>query len=195
MNLFLDTEASFAASQYRQNAEGCIKTAEDLARYRRVLAESQPDLIIECGTAYGGSALWFSRFAPVITIDILDRVGAEVKAAWDGRVTQIIGDSVSGAVLNEVCREHLPARVMVVLDSLHLTSHVRAEIRAYGPLVTPGCYLVVEDGICAWIPGEGPGPLPAIEEALYGHPNWIRDEEVESMFPVTMHPAGWWRRK
>ncbi len=34
---------------------------------------------------------------------------------------------------------------MVVLDSDHSQAHVEAELDAYAPLVSPGCYLIVED--------------------------------------------------
>jgi cephalosporin hydroxylase len=37
------------------------------------------------------------------------------------------------------------ASVMVVLDSDHSWEHVLAELRAYGAMVTEGCYLVVAD--------------------------------------------------
>jgi cephalosporin hydroxylase len=95
-------------------------------------------------------------------------------------------------------------RVMVSLDAEHGADHVRAEIRNFGPLVTPGCYLVVEDGIFDLtsirerqrigghrIPDEG-GPLHAIVSELVGNPGWIRDTAVEQQTPLTYHPAGWW---
>ena len=35
---------------------------------------------------------------------------------------------------------------MVILDSDHSADHVFEELEAWAPLVTPGCYLVAEDG-------------------------------------------------
>jgi cephalosporin hydroxylase len=64
------------------------------------------------------------------------------------RVVLIEGGSVNEDTLMRVKAE-IPAgaKVMVVLDSDHSRSHVLAECRAYGPLVTPGCYMVVADTI------------------------------------------------
>ena len=53
---------------------------------------------------------------------------------------------------------------MVVLDSDHSEANVAAELDAYAPMVTPGCYLVVEDtniGIVA--KHDRPGPKEAVE--------------------------------
>jgi hypothetical protein len=38
--------------------------------------------------------------------------------------------------------------------------------------------------------------LDAIEQsaALLAELGFVRDIEIESLTPVTMHPAGWWRR-
>ena len=81
-----------------------------------------------------------------------------------------------------------------------------AEIGLYGPLVTPGCYLVVEDGIFdligperahlggARIPAEG-GPLRAIAATVAGDTaNWKRDMAIEKMSSRSYHPCGFWRR-
>jgi len=95
-------------------------------------------------------------------------------------------------------------RCMVSLDSDHSGPHVSEEIKLYGPLVTPGCYLVVEDGIFGYATrtlrtAHGLGdmigsPLDAIEEHLAGNPDWSRDIATERLSPVTHHPAGFWRR-
>lgn len=85
---------------------------------------------------------------------------------------------------------------MVVLDSSHGTAHVAGEICAYGPLVSVGCYLVVEDGIVAYqidAPWVG-SPLDAALALLADSRAWRRDTDLESLHPVSMHPAGWWIR-
>lgn len=37
--------------------------------------------------------------------------------------------------------------------------------------------------------------IGAIAELLDDNPEWARDEDVERLHPVTMYPAGWWRRE
>lgn len=56
---------------------------------------------------------------------------------------------------------------MVILDSDQSTDHVRSELRAYAPLVSPECYLIVEDTIIGnEIVKDASGPRPAVEEFL-----------------------------
>jgi len=190
MNTLLDVDQSLVAAN-RQHTQGAMKTWEDIARYETVLDATQPDLIVECGTWSGGSAVWFAEHdCHVITIDI---VPAYVNHP---RVTFLLGSSLARWVVQTVTNTAAGKKTMVVLDSDHSADHVAAEIGAYGPLVTPGCYLVVEDGIVRWMDGlpyDG-SPLDAIESELDGNPGWQRDETVEGMYPVTMFPAGWWRR-
>jgi cephalosporin hydroxylase len=176
----------------RQDAEGATKIAEDLARYRHVLDQTAPQLIVECGTLAGGSALWFARLGyDVVTIDI-NLTNMSEEAIEHPRITPVRGDSV--LVAGAVAERLGGLRTMVVLDSDHSAHHVFGEIQAYAPLVSPGCYLVVEDGICDWI-GMAPGPLAAIEATLATWEGWERDAEVEAMFPASMFPAGWWRKE
>jgi hypothetical protein len=71
-------------------------------------------------------------------------------------------------------------------------------------MVTPGCFLVVEDGIFGYAPDElrtthgcgpdGGSPLDAIAQCLEGNPDWTRDLDIEGMSPVSHHPHGFWRR-
>ncbi|GAB1360964.1 hypothetical protein MASR1M32_02000 [Rhodobacter sp.] len=71
------------------------------------------------------------------------------------RVVMIEGGSVDEDTLAKV-RAEIPdgAKVMVVLDSDHSRNHVLAECRAYGPLVTPGCYMVVADTLVGHVTEE-----------------------------------------
>ena len=92
---------------------------------------------------------------------------------------------------------------MVVLDSEHSAPHVAREIELYGPLVTPGCYLVVEDALFGYgheiRQQHGMGhldgtPLDAIAKCLVDNPDWSRDLAIERTDPISSNPAGWWVR-
>jgi cephalosporin hydroxylase len=90
-------------------------------------------------------------------------------------------------------------RRMVVLDSDHSTTHVLAELEVWASLVTPGCYLVVEDTVVRHLqdrmkfPFNG-NPADALDEWLPKHPEFEVDHELEAMFPATQHPGGWLRK-
>lgn len=191
------------ARNEHDRGHGPLKLPEDLDRYEKIIEESAPTLIIETGTLNGESARWFNAVADcrIITIDVEQ---AEMPGApWLKRIT---GDSVSERVIRRVAwLAERYSRVMVSLDSDHSAPHVAQEIQLYGPLVTPGCYLVVEDGIFHYADeglrvqhglGDMRGdPLMAIMGSVLPHSRrWARNRLVEDMHPVTHHPAGWWRR-
>lgn len=180
----------------RQDAEGAMKVREDLDRYRRVIRDSRPDVVLECGTWLGGSSAWFARQGlDVVTVDIADYVPDHVRHP---RVTYMLGDSVDPGVAAAAIEACADRRTMVVLDSDHHPNHVEREIAMYSQAVTLGCYLVVEDGVMRYIPSGFPtciaSPLDAIERVLCNDPAWLLGREVEDMHPVSMHPLGWWRR-
>ena len=181
------------AAQTRQYAEGCVKVWEDLDRYQAVINLTRPTLVIETGTHTGASASWFADRVPkVVTVDVRDRA-----RRLPGNVVTLVGDSTSYHIVSLVRRMAARyRRVMVVLDSDHSAAHVEAEIDIYGPLVTPGFHLVVEDAIARWMPGENEhgSPWDAIESRLAGNPDWSHDVVVMDRHPITMYPNGWWRR-
>jgi cephalosporin hydroxylase len=208
------TWATFAAGEHEVDVNGINtwKLQDDLVRYARIVKKAKPDLIIEVGTKWGGSALWFSCLGvDVISVDIdhsLTGPAMEIDASRDRpRIQLVTGDSIGGHTLAEVMRlSDGYKRVMVVLDGEHAAPHVLKEIIAYGSLVSVGQHLVVEDGIFdladpklshlggARIPNEG-GPLLAIAQSgLATDPAWRRDTAVEKMSPKTYHVGGWWRR-
>lgn len=203
---YIDLDLSIKAMP----AQGCLpfdvpamKGWEDLRRYSVVMNATKPDLVIQTGTAVGGSALWLAH-SPVfwagphvVTIDIdFDRIDKRV--VDDDKITALTGSSIDRgivSVVRDIVKRY--SRVMVILDSDHSGDHVAREIDIYGPMVTCGCYLVVEDGIYDFAAtGEFcPGPLAAIESRLVGNDQWRRDTEIEALEPISMYPAGWWIKK
>jgi cephalosporin hydroxylase len=199
---------TFANGEHEITAEGVRtwKLDDDLARYAAIIDVSQPEVVVETGTKWGGSALWFrSRGLDVVTVDIDATFSEGTRQAYPD-IHWLIGDSLDPAVLSAVTDLVDGRRCMVVLDSEHAYPHVAAEITAYEGLVSIGCYLVVEDGIFdviepekahlggERIPAEG-GPLKAISEKLAGRAEWQRDAMVERMSRRSHHPAGFWKRR
>lgn len=187
----------------RQNAQGMVKTEEDVTRYEHVIKATRPDLIVETGTFSGKSAVWFSQFADVVTIDVNPQVDEVTLMAGHESVVGLRGDSADPRIIDQVFDiVSAPGygRVMVVLDSWHGESHVYAEMCAYSEMVTPGCYMVVEDGVVRWMPEQlaiyGGSPLDAVERWMSENAeSWTTDWQVENMFAQTQFPSGWLCRK
>jgi cephalosporin hydroxylase len=124
-----------------------IKMPTDLALYHEVIWQTRPKWIVEAGTKYGGSALYFQdqldligEGGKVITIDIRPAVENP-----DPRITYITSNSIDRSIVERVRGMVGGDPVMVVLDSAHTRKHVKWELYLYSDLVTPGKYLVVED--------------------------------------------------
>ena len=173
----------------------------DLWTIQEVIAEVRPGLLIETGTYEGGSARFYASLMDlldhgrVMTIDL--RRTPEIDHP---RVTFVSGSStdpfVVARVRAEVARTDGP--VMVILDSDHRQAHVAAELDAYASLVTPGSYILVQDGIMdELLPAlrkDTPGPVPAIRAFLEAHHEFVEDTQLSGRFLITSHPHGWLRR-
>jgi cephalosporin hydroxylase len=123
-----------------------IKYPEDLFFYQQILWNHRPDVLIETGTERGGSAHFFADVMDLIghgQVITIDRVDHHIPD--HPRIVKIIGRSTACDTLAKV-RELVQGKsVMVSLDSLHVRRHVKRELVYYGPMVTQGQYLVVED--------------------------------------------------
>ncbi|MGH2711243.1 MAG: CmcI family methyltransferase [Actinomycetota bacterium] len=171
----------------------------DLWIYQEMLHELKPDLIVETGTRWGGSALFLASMCDligngrIITIDV-DVPG---KRPTHDRIEYLMGSSTSAPITENV-REHAEsaASVLVVLDSDHSRDHVMDELRAYAPLVTTGSYVVVEDTNVNGnpvLPHFGPGPMEAVDEFLRETEDFVIDREREKLL-LTFNPRGFLRR-
>lgn len=177
-----------------------LKCPLDLWVYQEILFETRPDLIVETGTFGGGSAYYLANVCDllgagaVVTID----VDPQRDLPEHERITYVTGSSVDGEIVAEVGRRAGRAeRVMVILDSDHSRDHVLRELELYGPLVTPGCYLVVEDTNVNGhpvVPHFGPGPMEALTAFLEGNEEFEVDRGREKLL-LTFNPSGYLRRR
>lgn len=175
------------------------KSPLDLWVYQEIVHEVRPSLIVETGTAYGGSALYLADLCEtiatgrVVTIDIRERA-QDVSHA---RLTKLIGSSSDEGIRDEALGLAQPGEpVMVVLDADHASDHVLAELRLWADHVTPGSYLIVEDTNINGhpvFPGFGPGPAEALAVFLAERDDFAADMEREK-FMMTWNPGGYLKR-
>jgi cephalosporin hydroxylase len=173
----------------------------DVWTIQETISEVRPALLIETGTHRGGSALFYAHVmdalgtGAVVTIDIVKRHEVE-----HPRITFLDGSSTDPAIVEQVSdlADSADGPIMVILDGNHDRDHVAAELELYAPLVTPGSYLLSQDGVIDKMRifrDSRPGPLPANRDFLRRHPEFEHDEERDLRFNLTHHPLGWMRRR
>lgn len=167
--------------------------------YQEIIHELKPDLIIECGTFYGGSALYLASILDligkghVLTIDIFPQPN---RPSHD-RITYLTASSVSVQAVQTILNMRKPDDViLVILDSDHSKEHVSKELLLYKSIVTKGSYLIVEDTSIngnPLSPDWGPGPMEAVEEFLTKNNNFIIDESKHKFF-ISFNPKGFLKK-
>ena len=169
-----------------------------------IIHKVKPDVIVETGTLYGGSAALWAMFLEqvnsegrVITIDIQNK-SAEARELPISRrrVDYLIGSSTDPEIVEEVRRRVAGKRVLVILDSMHNMHHVLDELRAYAPMVPRGSYIVVQDTAMnghPTAPDYGPGPYEAVEAFLAETGDFVADRSRERHM-MTNNPMGFLKR-
>lgn len=176
-----------------------IKYPTDLFIYQMIIHDLKPDVIIETGSYKGGGALFFASMCElvghghVLSIDRRDLMQAK-----HPRLTQFIGRGTSDEMLARVREFVGEGSCMVVLDSNHETSFVKRELVAYGPIVTVGQYLVVEDTYLSGRPllkakYMGNGPYEAVQWFLKRTDKFEPIPWEESVL-VSSNPGGYLRK-
>jgi cephalosporin hydroxylase len=158
----------------------------------------QPDVIVETGTWYGGSAVFYADIMTlaglppdVVSIDCAPRA----TPAHPG-VRYVAGrSSTNPEVVRDVARLVDGRRAFVVLDSDHVADHVFEELVSYSPLIHPRDYLLVQDGNMCTTMGLmlGQTPIGGIVRFLE-QSNQFEVDDNRSPFPTTGHVHGWLRR-
>jgi cephalosporin hydroxylase len=176
------------------------KCAFDLWVYQEMLHELRPAVIVECGTANGGSALFLASICAllgqgeVVTVDIAEQPGRPSHE----RITYLKGSSTDPETLESV-KQLVAGRtpVVVILDSDHSRDHVLNELRLYAPLVSAGSYVIVEDSNVNGhpvVPDFGPGPAEAVTRFLAETDEFEVDRSREKFF-LTFNPSGYLRKR
>lgn len=194
-----------------------IQLPADVMATQEVIWATKPDVIIETGVARGGSVLFMASLMEVIGKGKVIGVDIDIRAhnrdtierhPMSKRVVLIEGGSVDDDTLARV-RAEIPAgaKVMVVLDSDHSRDHVLAECRAYGPMVTPSCYMVVADTLVGHVTEEmapkkrsklwfkGDEPMSALQDYMAETDRFEVDEVLNGKLVLSSSPGGYVRAK
>jgi len=176
-----------------------MKTPFDLWNYQEILATLRPGVLIETGTAKGGSALFFASLfdllgmGRVVTIDI----EPDSERPHHDRITYLLGSSTAPETVEGVEKEiRNCGNVMVVLDSGHSMQNVLNELQIYSRYVSLGSYLIVEDTCVNGHPVSpryGPGPMEAVKAFLRMNDSFVSDGR-DRKFLMTFNPGGYLRR-
>lgn len=171
----------------------------DLWIYQEIIVALKPDVIIETGTAGGGSALFLASICEllkkgkVITIDI----EANPARPRHERITYLQGSSTAKEIVDKVRAEVEPGKkALVILDSDHTKEHVLNELRIYGKFVAKDSYIIVEDSDIHGHPVRPdfpPGPMEAIKEFLKENKDFVADKEREKFY-LTFNPNGYLKK-
>lgn len=158
-----------------------IKCPFDYVLYQMLITELKPDLVIEIGTNKGGSSLYLADLlelngkGELHTIDLpSNQEDASLHAHPRIRIFKdgYAGYDISGTKGFQT--------ILVIEDGSHMYSDVRAVLEKFSPVVTPGSWLIVEDGIVTELGMaklyEG-GPQKAISEFLAGNSNFVTDRK------------------
>lgn len=176
------------------------KNPNDAWIYQQLLVAMRPDVIIEIGTKYGGSALYFAHLCDllgqgrVISVDISHKL-LRPEVGLHPRITLIQQDACEAH--DRVQAMIAPGeRVLVIEDSSHTYDNTLAVLRTYSHFTRPGDYLIVEDSIChhGLTVGPSPGPYEAIEAFVAENTDFEIDRDQEALL-ITWNPKGYLRRK
>ncbi len=157
-----------------------IQLPEDIVMVQELVWKIRPDVIIESGVAHGGALILYASILEllgrgrVIGVDIeirkYNRLAIE-SHPMARRISLIEGSSTDPTTVASVRDLIAPGQTtMVMLDSNHTRAHVLRELELYGPMVTPGSYMIVFDEV-----------MPMVADAPNGQPTWHADNPLEAV--------------
>lgn len=195
--------------------EPSLQLPQDMFAFQEIIFQTKPQYIVELGTAWGGSLLFYSTLMEsiggkgIIGVDIYIPEDLKQRVGAFGRLSERIqwvnGSSVEEETFNKV-KSIIgdEKRVMVVVDTFHTHEHVLKELRLYSRLVGEGCYMVCCDTHVENIPeivenrprpwGKGNNPMTALDEFLRENDSFQTDKQLENKLLLSLHPRGYLKR-
>ena len=180
----------------------CQKSVSDMWNYQEIIFDLQPSLIIEGGTAHGGSALYFSfilksikPMSKILSVDIDHSLVSESLRS-NSHIEFITGKVTDEKTISRIkeLRTFFKGPLFIILDDDHTKINVLREMKAIRDILTTGDYLIVEDSNINGhpvLPLWGEGPMEAIDEYFKIYPNdYKRDIIREEKFGFTFAPKG-----
>lgn len=131
-----------------------LQVLSEITALAREVAALKPKVILEIGTARGGTSLIWAHLAEkkLVTCDLLDKKGfADLVRAFPPPgskcdVSVVIGDSHSPEFLERVRKELDGEPVdFLFIDGDHTEAGVRQDYEFYSPLVRPGGLIAFHD--------------------------------------------------
>lgn len=191
---------------YRYKGKAMLLNPLDMANYLALLGQLRPAAVIEIGSLEGGRTLWLADTvaalrleARVISVDLAPR-----DHAGDARIDARVGDARRLAqVLPPEEVRSLGRPLLVIEDSAHDEETCTAVLDYFDPLLSPGDYVIVEDGAFRSEGDIQPGselspPSRAIDAFLARRTG---DYEIDATFcdrfgyNATFNINGWLRRR
>jgi cephalosporin hydroxylase len=183
-----------------------IKNPCDLWIIVELMQRLRPAIILETGTHYGGSAIFYADMANILDIPCII-ITIDINPKWiidpkTKNIISLVGYSTDLSIVQKVkvtVKQHSetnPGHIVVILDSDHSEANVLKELELYSHLVTLDSYIIVEDTNINGhpsAPSHGPGPWEAVDRFLANNSNFIPDRNCER-FLLTFNPRGWLKR-
>jgi cephalosporin hydroxylase len=206
-----------------------IQYPQDTVAMQELVWRTRPDVIIETGIAHGGSLILSASLLALL--DYCDAASSGTALQPGASKRRVIGVDIEIRPHNKAAIERHPLsplihmieassieqatiekvrslvkegkRVMACLDSNHTHDHVLAELEAYAPLVTKGCYCVVFDTVIEDMPdgwfkdrpwNKGNNPRSALKEYLLKHPEFAIDSAMHDKLQITVAKEGFLER-
>jgi len=151
------------------------KNPFDLALYQLLLWEQKPRSLIEIGSKWGGSALWFADVLRSYGIDYAIH-SIDVKPLDTPEIPGVTFHQGDGrnlsATLSPSQMASLARPIMVIEDADHRPATTLAVLRFFDRWLRAGEYIVIEDGIVDdlfdddMLAGLEGGPRPAVADFL-----------------------------